>query len=1011
MNSTRVQSRSRFQDLFENQVFIVGTAEERLAHSVEGKTEIAGEITIRDVNVDIEIADLENRLINLDSELRTMNDTLDDAVSIHGSERVVEGSKTVVQGGLSAGILFAQQATLQDSVDVSGEHYPLTQTLLSIVRVNDSRKISGKKTFTSGLNITHLDAGFLDDISVSDILTTSGSQQVSGTVTMNTLRAHTVTLPDGGTVGGVDLSEELVLLDGDATLDQCIFGSGALVRGNVEVLSSIVSNMNVTHLFEDSLRVSGGSVSGTLLFNGNLSVEHLEAGAIMGVNTTEFMSTTVFINRPATLEGVLSVPLQVTVENDMLIRGLVNGEPFPGNDFLLRTTSTSLNFGSKSFHNVSFGTVSLLPGAKVDGLDTSSLVTLDTPQNITGRKVFTQGIEVLGDLDIDMKRIDGVNLDNLNASLSNSSHLEDLMIDLVFEQPVQVPALSYSGNLNGLDLLEIADDIVYDDEPLAVLSGLKLFTGGELEITSADFESTFNGHRFEDIVTTSSTSTITGKTTFEDHVIFNSIQVNGTVDGVNLDHFVNSSLYLDKSKQLVTGKKTFKDLLFAEDLNVTGIVSGIDFTRVFTKTGNQTFTAPQSFSYANFSDVETHQIDLSEGFTVNVNINFHEEVNVSHLDLRGTVNSLNVDEVLDDAVSLQDLSVDIVGKNFTSNTTFSTINLTKLNDRTFDDFLSHSILRSSPSANFTSDITVNGTMTTTSLVSSSVAVQGTIDGVDHKNLLENAVYVNQDYHFNKSILFSGNISSFGDINVNSLNEADLMTDYLLVSRSQNFTREVTMNNIITSNVSVGGKVNGYYLPDEVRTTMKQIPGQTVTGSMIITTPVEVLNQGSQRDQYQQCVERVDVEELFAKAWYVDAPALITADLSFMAPVQLLDGLVCKVEHTTEGICKLLNDTEAAISRFNALQNMRKTDFAEQCPSATQMFAKLEDSIFEGDHFVSVARPRRPSPTTPRRPLLSPNTTYVIMSLGRRCDSTLFEFQFHFGRSRTPSDAARVGLRT
>lgn len=53
---------------------------------------------------------------------------------------------------------------------------------------------------------------------MDNILTTSGSQQVSGTVIMNTLRAHTITLPDGGTVGGVDLSEELVLLDGDATL-------------------------------------------------------------------------------------------------------------------------------------------------------------------------------------------------------------------------------------------------------------------------------------------------------------------------------------------------------------------------------------------------------------------------------------------------------------------------------------------------------------------------------------------------------------------------------------------------------------------------------------------------------------------------------------------------------------------------------------------------------------------------------------------------------------------------
>lgn len=402
------------------------------------------------------------------------------------------------------------------------------------------------------------------------------------------------------------------------------------MRGNIELLSSILSDTNVTHLFEDSLRVSGGSVSGTLLFSGVLSVEQLEAGAIMGVNTSEFMSSTVFVNKPATLEGVLSLPLQVTVENDLLIKGLVNGEPFPGDDFLLKTTNTTLNFGSKSFHNVSFGTVSLLPGAKVDGLDTSSLVTLDTPQDITGRKVFTQGIEILGDLDIDMKRIDGVNLDELNASLSSSSHLEDLMIDLVFEQPVQVPALSYGGSLNGLDLIEIANDVVYDDEPLAVLSGLKSFTGGVLEIASADFESTFNGHKFEDIVTTSSASTITGKTTFEDHVAFNSLQVNGTVDGVNLEHFVNSSLYLDKSGQIVTGKKTFTDLLFAEELNVTGKVSGVDFTRVFTKTGNQTFTAPQSFNYATFSDIETQQIDLSEGFTVNgIDISELNDIRVS----------------------------------------------------------------------------------------------------------------------------------------------------------------------------------------------------------------------------------------------------------------------------------------------------------------------------------------------------------------------------------------------
>lgn len=44
---------------------------------------------------------------------------------------------------------------------------------------------------------------------------------------------------------------------------------------------------------------------------------------------------------------------------------------------------------------------------------------------------------------------------------------------------------------------------------------------------------------------------------------------------------------------------------------------------------------------------------------------------------------------------------------------------------------------------------------------------------------------------------------------------------------------------------------------------------------------------------------VDVQELFTKAWYVDAPALITADLSFMAPVQLL---VC-TEKEQEYLCR------------------------------------------------------------------------------------------------------------
>lgn len=81
---------------------------------------------------------------------------------------------------------------------------------------------------------------------MDDILTTSGSQQVSGTVIMNTLRAHTITLPDGGTVGSVDLSEELVLLDGDATLGNGVEFILVKISGNdmfIELCSDNVRNV------------------------------------------------------------------------------------------------------------------------------------------------------------------------------------------------------------------------------------------------------------------------------------------------------------------------------------------------------------------------------------------------------------------------------------------------------------------------------------------------------------------------------------------------------------------------------------------------------------------------------------------------------------------------------------------------------------------------------------------------------------------------------------------------
>lgn len=63
-----------------------------------------------------------------------------------------------------------------------------------------------------------LRAKYLDDIPIDDMVTSRGNYKISGTTIFSSLIAQTVTLSPGGTVAGIDISEEIVTLDGDAAL-------------------------------------------------------------------------------------------------------------------------------------------------------------------------------------------------------------------------------------------------------------------------------------------------------------------------------------------------------------------------------------------------------------------------------------------------------------------------------------------------------------------------------------------------------------------------------------------------------------------------------------------------------------------------------------------------------------------------------------------------------------------------------------------------------------------------
>lgn len=74
-----------------------------------------------------------------------------------------------------------------------------------------SRLVRGRKTFASRLSVQHLHTGFLDDIPTSDLITASGRHSIAGAVFPNGVWVQEMTLGAGGTIGGVDLSQAVLL--------------------------------------------------------------------------------------------------------------------------------------------------------------------------------------------------------------------------------------------------------------------------------------------------------------------------------------------------------------------------------------------------------------------------------------------------------------------------------------------------------------------------------------------------------------------------------------------------------------------------------------------------------------------------------------------------------------------------------------------------------------------------------------------------------------------------------
>lgn len=543
--------------------------------------------------------------------------------------------------------------------------------------------------------------------------------------------------------------------------DACNFQEAVKID-NLTTMSKLVDGIDIQRLSSRALTTLGGTVLGSLSFASTPDINILNTNRVMGVNISRFMEATVFKNKPVIASGRLFIP-SIEVRGDLAVAGFINSKKFP--DGYVINGDKTINFGSQSFQQVRFGNLNIGPQGHVDGILPSNMVTLHTPQFISGIKKFARGVYIEGDLNISSKLIDRVNLDELNSSLVDIKS-GSWKFDIIFEQFVTVPLVSCAGNLNGLDWSVFVNDIVYDDVPSVVVYSGKVFRSG-LNTDSVIFHNTFNGESFSKLVkmTTYSKGSgelqfIIGEKTFLTNITFESLNTQ-LVAGINVTEMAQTALYLNKVGQVVTGTKTFDQVLRMENLTITERISSLDIDKIVIKSTSQVFTAPQTLFYASFNDLRAISIHMAQENTINeVDISLLNRKRVSItlpgyysgvLTVEGSVMShttLNVGKInehkgneLTSNLVMKDESSDISGYvkfiYLSVDRPITTHNQTGANGLNISDINRKAI-------HLTDDIMMTESATWEDLVfRSDVGVRGLISGVELQRLSNNVVYLDE----------------------------------------------------------------------------------------------------------------------------------------------------------------------------------------------------------------------------------------------------------------------------